>query len=481
MVMQLRTKLLFSLIIFSFAFLRLLGLGTDLSNSDALRWHRRSENFLSALKTFNFADTYQHYQPGVTLMWLNALTKQNIFWVSRLFFGGAISLNNADWFSLVDGISKSVLVLVLAVLFSWQLYYISRLHGHKTAMFFGALVAVEPYLIGIDRWFHLTSLESYLCFLTFLAFVYSIQNRKKKDLILSAIFLALAVLTKTTSLIMLPILSVLVFLNYKTINKKDILDFVFVFFVAVFLLFPALWVNPIETLRALVSAIIGAQANSIRQEILPINDFLYYPLILTAKMTIVTFGLLCFSFIFNIRNKSSRYVYVYLLTFLLFLTLVGQKIDRYTISLFLPSLLLVAQMLSHLSTKKAVVLSALSCALAIMCYIHYYPVLSAYYSPLMGQTKGALRLGIYDNSGEYFAQAAFWLNTKGRDTSVYVPNNVESFSPYFKGKISLTGAADYEVYSLDMGRVSLEKTMCKKVVKFFGPQDRPIVYILECR
>ncbi len=56
--------------------IRLAGLGNDISNTDVCRWHKRSQNFLSAVKSGNFEDTYQHYQPGVTLIWVNAFVKQ---------------------------------------------------------------------------------------------------------------------------------------------------------------------------------------------------------------------------------------------------------------------------------------------------------------------------------------------------------------------------------------------------------------------
>ena len=62
-----------------FLFLRLPGLGRDIANSDSIRWHRRSEKFLSALKQRDLSSTYQHYQPGVSLMWINSIVKQAAF------------------------------------------------------------------------------------------------------------------------------------------------------------------------------------------------------------------------------------------------------------------------------------------------------------------------------------------------------------------------------------------------------------------
>ncbi|EKD96540.1 MAG: hypothetical protein ACD_24C00003G0003 [uncultured bacterium] len=48
-------KIILLVILFLFFIFRLPGLGKDISNSDAARWHRRSEDFLNALKSGNFA------------------------------------------------------------------------------------------------------------------------------------------------------------------------------------------------------------------------------------------------------------------------------------------------------------------------------------------------------------------------------------------------------------------------------------------
>src|SRR4030066_881938 len=65
-------KIIFSIFIFSFIFLltRVPRLGTDEVNPDAVNWHYRSEQFIVGLKTGQFEKTYQHYHPGITLMWI---------------------------------------------------------------------------------------------------------------------------------------------------------------------------------------------------------------------------------------------------------------------------------------------------------------------------------------------------------------------------------------------------------------------------
>ena len=92
----------------------------------------------------------------------------------------------------------------------------------------------------------------------------------------------------------------------------------------------------------------------------------------------------------------------------------------------------------------------------IKIWVLYGPIYSAFYSPLFGGPLQAKILGVYDDNGEYFAQAATYLNTKGRDIKVYVPFNVDSFKPYFKGKLNSIneGLPDYALLNQDSRRTS---------------------------
>ena len=156
-----KTILIYSLIAIVFLAFRLVGQGSDMANSDSIRWHRRSEKFLTAIKQGDLKSTYQHYQPGVILMWLNAPVKQAGFWYQINQTDEPKTLENADYFPIIHGYSKNVVVLVLLALLLYQMWAISKLFSKEASYIYGLLIALEPYLIGIDRWFHLTSLETY--------------------------------------------------------------------------------------------------------------------------------------------------------------------------------------------------------------------------------------------------------------------------------------------------------------------------------
>src|SRR3989344_785340 len=86
------------IIVLLFLLMRLPGLGRDMANSDALRWYHRSGEFSQAIKTRNFRSTYQHYQPGVTLMWISSVVN--------------FSIRSLE-FSALHKITKSSIVIIL--------------------------------------------------------------------------------------------------------------------------------------------------------------------------------------------------------------------------------------------------------------------------------------------------------------------------------------------------------------------------------
>ena len=185
-----KDKKIFALILLLFLLFRLPGLGNDLSNTDALRWHRRSEIFLTAIKSGDLKETYRHYQPGMTIMWVNSAVKQVAFSTQHrvLKIEEPKTLENADYYPAIHGVSKAVLVFILCSLLAIQILFLQKIFGDKIAFIFGFLMAIEPYMIGMDRWFHLTSLETYFAFLSFLALLVWKKENRDKLLVFSGLF-----------------------------------------------------------------------------------------------------------------------------------------------------------------------------------------------------------------------------------------------------------------------------------------------------
>lgn len=487
-----RKKIAYAVIILMFFGFRLPGLGYDISNTDAFRWHLRTDKFLRAVKDFDTRGMYQHYQPGVTLMWLNSLVKQTAFSFQYhiLQDKDPHTIKDSGWYPLIHGISKAELVFLYGIMLIVQIYLIKKNFGEKSSLIYGLLLVGEPYLIGIDRWFHLTSLEAYLGFTVLLLYITWYESEQKKYLILSAILTAFAVLSKTDSLVIIPV--IILTLVPKFIKKKKRTLFSFALFLAVFIMtmvviFPPLVLHPVDTISKIYQGAANAVTDSYRDEQLSLmSKTIFYNVVFLYKLSPLVLVIFILSLVQHMdlyRNFFHRFIFIYFLAFYFAFTIAQQKIDRYAVVMIPPIILMTSLYLAKFKNHIALgILGANLLHVFIIAYI-YYPVFSAYYSPIFLGTRGAKYFGIYDNSGEYFAQAAFYLNDKPRDTKVYVPNGMSSFEPYFKGTVvwEMDENTDYFVNSYDLLRPEVDNLGCSYMEKSFGSREYDVVFIFRCK
>lgn len=475
---------------------RLPGLGFDMLNSDGIRWHRRSEKFMSAIKRHDFASTYQHYQPGVTLMWINSATKKIVWEIQDLRNVQRWSLENSEDFPKIHAVSKVMVVLILSAIFLYQLWIISKLTSAKTALLYGLILATEPYIIGIDRWFHLTSLESYLAFSAYLTYVYSFNRRKGIILITAGFLTALAVLSKFTAIIVLPLMLLMEFvygIKTKQLRRPIVgsISMLLGFVVVISILFPALWVDFNNVVSKTANAITLAVKSDARDHYFkPPITYIYYLLIPSYKLSpglLIAFLVSVMLFIKRGKERGEMqnyFILAYLLTFILVLTLSSKKIDRYALALFQPLILFTAISVKRLGGRLSLGLVGLQVVACGFLYWCNYPVLSGYYSPVFGGAQKALDLGVYENSGEYFAQAAHYINNLD-SSEVYVPDNYDSFKYFYSGTavIKVSPNTRFAVTSVDFDRKSPRNILgCDRLEKTFGPKlSRPVVYVFRCR
>lgn len=478
-------KILFILLAL-FLSLRIFGLGSDITNSDAIRWHRRSTNFLNALKQNEYELTYQHYQPGVTLMWLNSVVKHVSLKYQETYQDEVLTLEHAGYYPKIHRTSKIVMVSTLGVLFVIQYFAISKLFNKNTASYYALLISIEPYLIGVDRWFHLTSFETFFAFTAFLLLLLWKEFGKIASLYSSAFLFVLAVYSKLTAIVItLPLLVIFKTAKKKLKPTKSFLIFGVTSLILFFILLPALWVEPGIVLDKFYNAVINAVGSDVRiDQLSPIARNFFYPLILGFKMSPFVLALTVAG-LFNIKgylkHKSLRLVLVYLGTYFVTLSLADKKIDRYALALFPPLILIASYHLQTLKKLTQVTFLTLSITFTIWLVSVHHPVYSSYYSPLFGGGTEAINLGVFENSGEYFAQAAEYLNNKGGRPLVAVPNNIDSFAFYYSGPVTTISAdGDYIVWSHDIDRKVAPVYMGCVIETDFSVQDFTYLYIYNC-
>ncbi len=422
-----------------------MSLGYDMSNSDALRWHIRSRDFLVAIKSGDLADTFQKYHPGVTLMWLGSFVQQASFSIQTqiLRVNSPMTFGNAEFYPVLDGSVRTLLVFILGGLFLLQMLLIKDIFDAKTTYLYGIFLSIEPYLIGIDRWFHLTSLENYLVFSAFLLLLYWSKHGAQlyRYKYFSAFLLSLSILTKISALMSVPVILLVLY----NANKSKFISnastyFAFVL-LGVFALFPALWVQPGFVLTSIYNAVVGAVGDDLRvQSVDGVVNTAYYFCVALLKISpvLLLLGVYSLKKSFESKNQNSlhKLVFIYLGVYLLFLTLSGEKIERYVIAIILPLVLAVSICIANLSYRYLKPLLTLQLVYFLIVTWVYFPLYSGYYTGFKYGYSLASDLGIYANSGEYFRDAALYLNTKTRNTNTYVPANIDTFSVYYKGNYS---------------------------------------------
>jgi len=470
-----------------YLFFRLNSLGYDHTNNDSVRWFLRSEGFLQAVKDGDFSQTYQKYHPGVTLMIVNSVIRQSFYSYQYTFTDYKVDLFAWDIFPLLNLFSKLGMVVVILLTVFLQVYLIKSIWSEKSAIFYFLFIAVEPYFIGINRWFHLTSFEVVFGFTSVLLILYWLKYRGYRYLFLSSFFLALAVLTKVTSIILGPIILFVLIRDY--LKSKEIKPFIYYFVIyisSIFMLFPALWVDPIGVSSKILDSIFNAVGEDPRVYLLsPFLNKFFYLVILPFKLSPITFILFLIAIykFKKIRTFDSFVLFLVIGIYLISLSFSDQKIDRYSLVFFQPIMLIAAVYLASTSQKFQNFIISLSLIFILFISFIYTPQYSAYYNPLLGGTKLAIENGIYENGGAYFYDAANLLNQIDPQKRVYVPNNIEAFSMFYNGKTlrESSDPRDYVVVSLDIDRKSFDNLGCTNLVQAFGPLDYKVVAIYSCK
>ncbi|MDO8261005.1 MAG: hypothetical protein Q7T50_05940 [Candidatus Magasanikbacteria bacterium] len=349
---QINRKPLLLVVLYVFLFLltRLPLLNYDTVNPDAVNWHTRSEQFVVGLKAGDWLKTYQHYHPGVTLMWIMGPVVEILKHTSS-----DLKIYTSANYLFFDFASKISLVVVQLVLSLVLLFVLSKILSFKKALLVVSLFTFEPFFVGNSRLLHLDVLMTLFLFNGLAYAFWAGKEFKWWKAALSGAFLALAFLTKSVAI------GGLVFVLLYVICKrfpKSLVIILGTFVLTTFALFPALWVRPAYVLTEIFSE---GERVGIRKghEQIVFGDyttnagFEFYPLVLLLKVSPVTIiGVLLFVF-FAIRSFSGKnfkrpkeisfelFLAIFSLGYLLVMSFPTKKIDRYIIPMF-PFLALMA-------------------------------------------------------------------------------------------------------------------------------------------
>lgn len=441
-----------------FIFTRVPRLHNDIVSTDAVYWHDRSEKFINALKAKDFKETYQKYHPGVTVMWVMGLTAE----VSSRIKGVSIDEVFSN-FVKIHYHAKLVLVSLQLCLSILIIFLLSKIYDFKKAVLLVSLFSFEPFFIGNSRLLHLDAqislyilaglLVSYLCSKKFSYF----------GVAFAGFLFGLATLSKTLFLggVLYGLFAgtMLSFVNsgFKT-SMKYFLTLLIAFVFTYYLLFPAFWITPSETLSTIVSESLEV-GNKLGHKQIFFGETkrnpgpLFYPVLLLLKLSLVTiFGLILYfwtqltSFIKKLRRKAVKFdfknisfvgfISIFYFAYFIVITYFSKKVDRYTVPLF-PFLGMMA-VLGYYSVnfRRKLLLTAFILFSIIYPLFRAFPHYLTYTNPVFGNAK---------NSNEIIGQKLFGIGVfdlrdfiyekYGPNTEVALNDHDTLKSIYTEGKV----------------------------------------------
>jgi 4-amino-4-deoxy-L-arabinose transferase-like glycosyltransferase len=179
---------------------RIWDLGGFVTLDEVNFWLQRSEAFLKAIQSGNYAATALASHPGVTTMWLGSA---GIVLRHMLLATGLLA---DESFSTRLALLRLPVVLthVLGLLLGYRL--LRRLLPAGTAALAAFLWAVDPFVIGYSRLLHVDALAGTFATLSLLAAcLYWYHTPRLATLVLSGLCAGLAILSKSPALALLPV------------------------------------------------------------------------------------------------------------------------------------------------------------------------------------------------------------------------------------------------------------------------------------
>lgn len=404
---------------------RLPGLGA-VTTVDEVTWMDRSAFFYDELLAGNPDGAFVSTHPGATLMWLAGggivLQEQRIGF--QMSDATLLHFRKAAIFPLV------IVTALLLMLITWLL---SQLFTRPVAVVSGFLLAVDPYLLGMTQITHLDGLLGLLMMSSLLAWLVFLRKRQLRYVTVASIFFGLALGTKLFAAVILgPVVLTLLLLAFRPVREhwhelvRILMFSLGITVLTFFIVWPALWVKD-DIDRSFIrdaSYVLLDEHVQLESSDSPIAPATFYARTLLGRTPPHVLILLSGAvFIVGVRLWKKRWdeasltistLCLYGLLYLLVITLVAKKADRY----LMPTLVvlpLIAGWAGHLAWRylqrfisrgvQSGLLATLGVSLVLMPLL-LVPHTIAYNSPLFMDVRPLSQQGW----GEGLEVAATWLN-----------------------------------------------------------------------
>ena len=472
------TFLWLALIIFALAVLARAGALKNYVTPDEPVWVLRSLNFSQALARGDWASTAQMGHPGVTTMWLGSLgiavkravdpaaSTEAIDWLNSLT---SLAPENAEafkrlgvflTFARVPVIVVNALGVVIAV---WLLRH---LFDQRVAVLAGLLLALDPFAASLGGLLHVDGLLTTFMLLSVLALLIGIRDQESgiRWFAASGAFAALAFLSKSPALFLLPFTVLVLFVAVLTRRlslKRAVLGFLTLFIVhcSLFIvLYPAMWIDAAGTLSGILGLAAFLSINPVRPTFFDGQYVLnhgpeFYPTALIYRLTpVVMIGVVIalIAGVLEVRGRrqeasnkqqastqplaSCLVLLAFSLLFIIAITSVAKKYDRYMLPALTMLIPIAAWGYAQIRSRwVAPIVSIAAAAISLM----YWPYLLMHYNLLLGGPETAQQ-HFAVGWGEGLGAAANWINEQPDGLqSTAATAAVPSFAPIFSGRSTL--------------------------------------------
>ena len=466
---------------------------TDLAvfvGPDEFSWVTRPARFFWALSSGDLAATYQTGHPGVFLMWVNFI----ITWIK---YGFLYAIGGQPDLSALVGPQNSMALLATK---RWELAFVNSLMvvgifllGRRVlplmVAWLGALlVAWDPFFLSEARQLRTEAPAAGLMLLSVLAFLTFLRYRKPRYVWLAGVLAGLAGLARNPSLFLLAFFELLLGLHLLWHWHRQ-RRWAWRFYVhaalvcgllplaVIYVLWPALWVAPIETVSNLM-AHTGSMVEEGKEgsgvfflgSIQPDDPgWLFYPVTWLLRSTpLVWLGLVAawaglLLTLWSRRQPVQRpsadnwpavsvlLLLGYAVLYSLMISMSALKFERYLMAALLAvdlvaavglywigqGILRIWPRVASSAGSRSLVWTGITLLVLVaqggLCWINH-PYYYTYYNPLMGGIQAArqlTRLGY----GEGVDQVAAYLNAKPNASTLKLASAMSSkFAPLYKGQ-----------------------------------------------
>jgi 4-amino-4-deoxy-L-arabinose transferase-like glycosyltransferase len=441
---------------------RVLNLGVFLVGDEANFWLRRSDTFLRAIQSGDWAATAISTHPGITTMWLGSA---GIVLRRALFAAGL--LHDASFPTVLTFARlPTALAHITCVLIGYGL--LRRLLNPVPAVLAALLWATDPFMIAFSRVLHVDALAGSFATVSLLAAcLHWHHDPRRRWLILSGVCAGLAILSKSPALALLPAVGMIGLAaawrqdERRTTNDEEapksfalspaslipLLAWGAIVAVTVFALWPALWVSPIAAYRQVRLGVEaeGAEPHMLGNFFLGQEDdspgLLFYPVALVLRLTPWgLLGLLALPLALRRARPATRRDLAalagFLVLFIVAMSLFPKKFNRYLIPAWPVVDILAAaglawmvdfrfQMLDPRISQSKIknLLSKVGLSLIVLASIAnaawYHPYGIVYFNQLLGGAQAGAHTFVI-GWGEGLDQVADWLNQQPDITGVRV-------------------------------------------------------------